>query len=130
VKADDHPVSPLAALIERVIADERARGDTKFNQSDIARRSDGEVTRGNVNRYLRKPMGDPPPLEKRRGLALGLRVHPVVVDRAVAESLELMVEPQFQYDYRTDPQLGPVERQRIDVFIEGVRRSSRRRRSG
>lgn len=121
------PVSPLAALIQRVIDDEAARGNV-LNYSDIARRGT-DLTRGNVSRYATKKLDQMLPLEKRRGLAMGLRVHPVVVDRAVADSLDLWLELSGG-DYRTDPELTAADRERIDAYIQAIKDSKGRRRSG
>lgn len=126
--ADDaRQVSPLAALIQGVIATEAARGNA-LNYSDIARRSNGEVSRNNVQRYATKKLDQVIPLEKRQGLAMGLRVHPVVVDRAIAESLELRLEPLAD-DWRTDPDLTASDRNEIEAFIQGIKVRRGRKRA-
>jgi hypothetical protein len=121
---DAGQVSPLAALIQRVIDDEAARGNT-LNYSDIARRGT-DLTRNNVSRYATRKLDQLIPLEKRRGLAMGLRVHPVVVDRAVADSLDLWLELTVG-DWRTDPELTAEDRQQIETYIQAIKESRGRR---
>lgn len=112
-------MSPLAALILGVIAQEEAQGN-RLNYSDIARRGGGDLTRNNVQRYATRRLDQLIPLEKRRALAMGLRVHPVVVDRAVADSLDLWLDLTAP-DYRTDPALSTKDRLLIDGYIAGIK---------
>lgn len=117
-------MSPLASLIQRVIDAEAADGNV-LNYSDIARRAqelDEDLTRNNVSRYATRRLEQVIPVGKRRALALGLRQHPIVVDRAVALSLGLMLDP-LPDDWRTDPDLTRQDRERIAAFIQGIKES-------
>lgn len=128
-----YPVSSLAALIQRVVAQEAIEGNV-LNYSDIERRSGGEVSRGNVRNYAIKKQQRVLEPEKRHGLALGLGVHPSLVDRAMAEDVGLVLNAEFEYDYRTDPDISAADRRKIDAYIDGIRGkgdgTGRRRRSG
>jgi hypothetical protein len=124
VPSETHHVSALAALIEGVIRRESADGHD-LNYSDIARRGT-DVSRGNVRMYATKKLDRVIELEKRHGLALGLRVHPVLVDRAIAEDVGLMLEPAAD-DWRTDPDLTASDRKEIDAFIQGIKLRKARR---
>lgn len=115
---DPFPVSSLAALIHKVIAQESADGH-ELGYAEIARRGFG-ISRGNVRSYATIKQRRILDVDKRRGLALGLRVHDVLVDRAMAEDLDLMLEP-LEPDWRTDPDLTRQDRERIEAFIQGIK---------
>lgn len=119
------PVSPLAALILNVIAQEEQQGNV-LTYADIARRGGGDLTRNNVQRYATRKPDRLVELEKRRALAMGLRVHPVVVDRAIADSLDLWLDLETA-DYRVDPTLTAADRDKIDAYIQAIKDSKGRR---
>lgn len=116
--ADPYPVSALAALIHRVIDQAKADGH-ELGYAEIARRGI-DLSRGNVRTYANVKQKRLLELEKRRGLALGLRVHPILVDRAIAEDLDLWLDG-FNYDYRTDPELSRQDREQIESYIQAIK---------
>lgn len=131
---DDHSgfVSPIAELIERFRQQEADNTGTRPTYAEIARRGT-DITKGNVTRYASKPWKAAPgmEIEKRRGLALALRLHPTVVDLAMAQSVGLTLPIiKLDGDYRTDPDLLPEDVKAIDDYIAFIRDQRRRRGSG
>jgi hypothetical protein len=117
-------MTPLAALIRRVMRQAADEGDA-LTYAKIADRGHS-LNRGEVQRLATKPLKGLVSLEKRRGLALGLRLHPVEVDRAIAEELEFWLDLPTP-DYRADPDLTAADRAKIDAYIQGIKEGKGRR---
>jgi hypothetical protein len=110
----------------QLIAD--CKAVNRWSNGDIARQSDGRVTRTRVQQLEKDPIKAMPTLQVVEGLALGLRVPGWVVVATILETMGYPSRPSrvsIEEAIDSDPSLSDADRGSLRGYLAGLRVKSR-----